>query len=78
MAYDANRERVVMFSGEVPGSAGEPDLWEWDGAKWTQIPLVAGPAPRIGPAMVYDPVRKVVLLYGGTTGAAGIAGWAGA
>jgi hypothetical protein len=64
MAYDANRERVVMFSGETPGERALTDMWEWDGAKWTKINAV-GPIPRLGGSMIYDPVRKVVLLYGG-------------
>ena len=38
MAYDAGRQRVVLFGGAGPG--GEPpydshaDVWEWDGSQW--------------------------------------------
>jgi hypothetical protein len=38
MAYDAQRQRVVLFGGAGPG--GEPpfdshaDVWEWDGTRW--------------------------------------------
>lgn len=37
MAYDKNRDRIVLFGGRLgaPGDAG--DTWEWDGIKWMEI-----------------------------------------
>ena len=32
LAYDARRERVVLFGG----SGASPETWEWDGARWTR------------------------------------------
>jgi hypothetical protein len=56
MAYDASRNRVVLFS------AGQ--TWEWNGTVWSQT-AVMGPSLRSGTALAYDPVRRSVLLFGG-------------
>jgi len=57
MAYDAARERTVLFSGT--------ETWEWDGTIWMQqTPLVSPPA-RSNHAMVYDAARERVVLFGG-------------
>jgi hypothetical protein len=60
MAYDAFRQRVVMFGP----SATPPYLretWEWDGANW-MLRASFGPEPY-QPCMTYDPVRRRVVLY---------------
>jgi hypothetical protein len=64
MAYDAERQRVVLFGG----SAGNDETWEWDGANWELKLPASSPPGRTGHAMTYDSVRKRVLLFGGTTG----------
>lgn len=72
MAYDAARGRTVMFGGSCPTCN---DTWEWDGASWTPAALsdagVTTPGRRQAAAMVYDPARRVVVLFGGfgSTGA---------
>jgi hypothetical protein len=65
MAYDANRKKVVMFGGNT-GGGDVADTWEYDGAtgNWTQI-SASGPSAREYLSLVYDPVGKRVLLYGG-------------
>jgi hypothetical protein len=40
MCYDAGRQRVVVYSGQL-GTALLNDIWEWDGTTWTH-PLPAG------------------------------------
>lgn len=60
VAYDGARHRAVLFSG----SRTRGDTWEWDGAAWS-LRATDGPHAREGHAMVYDPVRRVVVLYGG-------------
>ena len=47
---------------------------------WTQITTPGAPSPRAWHAMVYDPIRGSVLLFGGSTGGGetweyGAAGW---
>ncbi|MDQ1712816.1 MAG: large repetitive protein [Frankiaceae bacterium] len=77
MAYDEARRQVVLFGGyaEVRGPGGTPyggsnqflgDTWTWDGAKWAQR-SGAGPSPRREAQMVYDPVTRRVVLFGGYT-----------
>lgn len=58
MAYDANRQRVVMFA-----SSG---TWEWDGSSWTHPSPAISPPSNSGHAMAYDPIRQRVLLFGGS------------
>ena len=39
MAYDARRQRIVLFGGSGPGGAPPydsfADVWEWDGSQWS-------------------------------------------
>jgi hypothetical protein len=66
MAYDARRQRVVMFGGWAgPFFFFPDDTWEWDGAKWTlRVPLTKPPA-RQWTTMAHDVVLGRTLLYGG-------------
>ena len=64
LAYDAARERIVLFGGFGPDFDKLDDLWEWDGATWEQLPS-DGPQPRDGHAMTYDAARERVVLVGG-------------
>ncbi|MES2506995.1 MAG: kelch repeat-containing protein [Verrucomicrobiota bacterium] len=73
MAFDAQQGVTVMFGGEksVLGSPAlvSNDLWQYDGNTWQQV-TVSGPlpVPRSGHALVYDPVDRRVLLFGGDAG----------
>src|SRR5262249_24561623 len=40
------------------------DTWEWNGATWTQRPIVG--VARFGHAMAYDSARGVTVLFGGS------------
>lgn len=72
MAADTEHDRVVLFGGVTLDSGGQPivngDTFLWDGATWTQGP--AGPPARRLAAMAYDPKRKRVVLFGGSSSAA--------
>ncbi len=61
MAYDAARQRVVLFGGY--GSLN--DTWEWDGTTWTQHLPATSPSTRSRNVMVYDTARQRVVLFGG-------------
>ena len=65
MAYDASRQRVVMFGGKGSSSSPLSDTWEWDGKVWTQIKPTTSPTGRLGHAMTYDASRQRVVLFGG-------------
>jgi hypothetical protein len=89
-AYDEARKRLVVFGGfwGIPDrSKPKPwegrehsfygDTWEWDGHAWS-LRATTGPAPRYGPSVAYDPVRRQVILFGGSDHAGNIYGdtWA--
>lgn len=68
LAYDANRQRMVMFGGwtnnTTPGSRLS-DTWEWNGKDWTLVNTTTSPTPRDGHAMAYDSKRGVTVLTAG-------------
>jgi hypothetical protein len=65
MAYDAGRQRVVLFGGNIGLFSAFPDTWEWDGAAWTEIPA---PAPgRDEHAMAWAGGLQGTLVFGGRT-----------
>jgi len=66
MAYDAERELVVLFGGVV-GDSTLGDLWEWDGSSWHEYfpGDSVWPAARYGHEMAFDTVRRRVVLHGG-------------
>ncbi|HET6148241.1 MAG TPA: kelch repeat-containing protein [Polyangia bacterium] len=72
MVYDAARQRTFLFGGWQPGSGQFPaDQWEWNsGDKTWHERAISGtaPAPRYGHAMIYDPDRGRVVLFGGYGG----------
>lgn len=71
MAYDAVRDRLVMFGGST-GYLSSPtnETWEWDGTTWTKILTLVAPPAREDHALVYDSERERIVLFGGagTTG----------
>ncbi|MEO7732471.1 MAG: DUF4215 domain-containing protein [Kofleriaceae bacterium] len=73
MAYDAARDRVVLFGGTAD-QAMSSETWLWDGATWRPRSPVVVPPPRTGHAMAYDPVRARVVMFGGS-GLAGDGTW---
>jgi hypothetical protein len=65
MAYEAARQRVVLFGGL--GLISLPhfnDTWEWDGGAWTQVADM-GPSGRQYSSMAYDDSRQRLVLFGG-------------
>lgn len=65
------RETLLLFGGRTNSSLSTPgvlgDTWEWTGQLWVPYDGVA-PAARAGHAMAYDPLRQVVVMFGGFTG----------
>jgi hypothetical protein len=64
MAYEAARQRVLLFGGNGGGVA-MGDTWQWDGDGWSQL-TDTGPFARSGHALAYDSRRSRVMLFGGT------------
>jgi hypothetical protein len=46
------------------GSSG--DTWAWNGKAWTALNPSVAPPPRRGEAFAYDPVRRQMVLFGGS------------
>lgn len=67
MVFDERAGVVLLYSGAADHK-GAPlsDMWQWDGARWTEI-MLTGPTPghRYQPVMVYDRARGKTVLYGG-------------
>lgn len=61
IAYDRDRERVVVFGGDAPLA----DTWEWDGTNWTQKTPATSPSARGWVGLVYDELRKKMVMFGG-------------
>src|SRR5262249_3728655 len=69
MAFDAARGKVVLFGGSSSFATSQDlsDTWTWDGATWTQAAPSTSPPGRAYHAMVYDPVQRKVVLFGGSS-----------
>jgi hypothetical protein len=62
--FDEARTRFVAFGGSSGAQRMTRDVWEYDGTRWTKNPA-AGPPARGAHAMVYDPHRKRIVVFGG-------------
>jgi N-acetylneuraminic acid mutarotase len=73
MVYDPASKRAILFGGadHDQSDGAVNDTWAYESAAnaWTKL-LPGGdlPSPRTGHAMVYDPVSKKVILFGGVGG----------
>ena len=61
LAYDAHRQRVVLFGGSA-GFTSLDDTWEWNGVAWTSLAPLSRP-PAGSHRLVYDSVRRRVLAF---------------
>lgn len=72
LVHDPLRQVTWLYGGHsVAGGNAvyHQDLWQWDGAVWTQVTgLATTPGPRWGHAMTWDADHGVVVLYGGWNG----------
>ena len=73
MAFDSNRNVVVLFGGLIRNGSDQflSDTWEWDGSSWTCVfncaGFTGGPSARYAGEMVYDSSTQKCVLYGGGT-----------
>jgi len=78
MAYDPVNDLFVLFGGRCGDTncAGVPynkplgDTWTYrlSTNTWTQVHPPASPAPRFQHTLTYDPVNRVMVLFGGRDG----------
>lgn len=72
MAWDAARQRAVLFGGlDDSNFGGNPlaETWEWDGATWSQRFPAHAPGGREVWAMAYDATLQQTVLMGGQSAA---------
>ncbi len=66
LAYHEARGTTVLFGGGTNSFVPLGDTWEWNGTAWTQLSAAGeGPTARLGPGMVYDSYRNIIVLHGG-------------
>ena len=65
LAYDGNRNVVILFGGSEGGTNFKDDTWEYEGTTW--IPKSPGnkPSSRDAHALVYYPHLGGTILFGG-------------
>jgi hypothetical protein len=62
---------VLLFGGyrNLNPTGSVTDTWAWDGSKWMQLAPKMAPSSRFnlgyGTGMSYDPVRQLIVLFGG-------------
>ncbi len=77
MAYDARRQRIVMFGGTGAAGANLDDVWEWDGTSWTQRTngyANGAPVARTSATLSWAPPLGGCVLVGGSSPARGVRG----
>jgi hypothetical protein len=65
MAFDSQRNRLVLFGGETAPQSGNDETWTYDGNAWTQLMPGTRPPVRIHHAIAFDASRDRVVLFGG-------------
>jgi hypothetical protein len=68
MCYLPHIKRILLFGGgNVQTQRGDPGTWTYDPATntWEELPLDAQPPQRALSPLVYDPVHKQAVLFGG-------------
>jgi hypothetical protein len=72
MAYDARRQRTVLYGGYVGTNTPLSDTWEWDGNQWLLIAQQCPPGGRYGHTMAFHRQRGKVVLVGGSGNSGGL------
>ncbi len=78
LAFDSFRGVVVMVVS--PGMLGQPlQVWEYDGIDWTARGTGAGAAPvhRSNHNIAYDPLRRRIVMFGGSENGGELWEWDG-
>lgn len=73
LVYDTERKKMVLFGGYGLSPTNPTqviilnDTWEYNGQDWKEIITKTSPEPRCYHAMVYESIRKKIILFGGKT-----------
>ncbi|GMU83740.1 MAG: hypothetical protein AMXMBFR47_36100 [Planctomycetota bacterium] len=66
MAFDSDRDVLVLFGGRTGNHPLSRETWEWDGSYW-RLASQEGPSAREFSRMAYDSMRGSMVLFGGMT-----------
>lgn len=74
LVYQEHTGKLIFFGGVcATGTPAGEEVFEWDGSNWTK--LTVSTWPRLsGQAVAYDPLRREVVAYGGTTALGSVVG----
>jgi hypothetical protein len=73
ITYDATTQVVVMVGSF--GANQTASTWTWNGTTWATSTASPAPSNRFAPSLVYDPVHKQTVLFGGESEVVGSAGY---
>ncbi len=68
LCYDRQHKQFVLFGGgNVQSNRGDPGTWVYSPPDntWTDLKLARQPSQRANSQLVFDPVAKKVVLFGG-------------
>jgi hypothetical protein len=70
IVYDPVNQRGVLFGGRIIGENTLNGTWEFDSStmSWAKLNITESPSARYWYCMDYDPVNKVMILFGGSEG----------
>ena len=72
MVYRTTHNDIIYYGGRSSNNTILNETWRFDGVAWTMINTTVQPGGVTGVfahAMYYDPIRDLVVLFGGTQGA---------
>ncbi|RIK11196.1 MAG: hypothetical protein DCC49_01235 [Acidobacteria bacterium] len=72
LVWDADREELVLIGGTTADMltsmyAPFPETWSYSGGQWTKRSPATVPPPRTRPALMADPARSQIVMWGGST-----------
>jgi len=62
LAYDANRKSLLLFQCVTDSKC---ETLTWDGTSWQTVQTSVDPGYLSGASIVYDDIRRVIVLFGG-------------
>jgi hypothetical protein len=68
MCYDRHNKQFILFGGgNIQSERGDPGTWTYSPSAnvWKKLDLDVQPPQRANSRLVYDPVHKKVILFGG-------------
>jgi hypothetical protein len=65
LVYQQHNEKVLAVGGQCSNGDIQDEIWEWDGANWTELEPPVSHGALIAFAIAYDSARKQTVIFGG-------------